>query len=558
MASFEVSFLAPPTGVRTRPQTFSFVLSRFDPRRSQDPGQIVEDSPARWVNLPTGADFQVAAHPAAVVIRPWRRWALFQLDLQNRGHLPASFQMRLLRAATKEGLRDAAQAEPVGSIGQPLEARRSGTLFCLLPPPVPKGSYYTTAVGTARVAQQIDHALSLREPILVRYIPWLRRGRDWAFLLGALVCLVWLAFGVPIPQTPQVRLKLGNASSGTLATLKPALIVREGNRESDPIRGVTDPKDPSTVVFDLPRRIIGVRFPFLGSGGNRGGLRFVVLPSREAQDQLKEQYDIAYLWPNADSGSELFEMEARQRPAGFSWRIEKTAYLRPAPGIRLALNIGGLGVARRENGAEQMEVTLYLDGMKQKETWTLEVPEGPGVVAQPLSLPVQDERPHSVKVEARTRPYQVTATGKAEVYKRAEAFPVSLTFPTEPPKVVLEIPAQDAMVEIEIYDPPDAASPAKQFASTSGAGGFIPWPVRKEGQAVRIAVLAQDGSGRRKESTLQLETAAKKVKVDLKLDPLAPGILPPPGDGMVPGGVEGDTHTETGGPIESPPLRGGR
>ena len=60
-AAFEVVFVPPPGGVKTRSKTFSFVLTCFDPRRSADPGEIVQDLPLRWVALPSPTDFQILA-----------------------------------------------------------------------------------------------------------------------------------------------------------------------------------------------------------------------------------------------------------------------------------------------------------------------------------------------------------------------------------------------------------------------------------------------------------------------------------------------------------------
>ena len=99
-ASFEAVFVPPPADEKRKTQTFGFVLTCFDPRRSGDPGEIVQDLPLRWVGLPTEADLQITAAPPVVVTRPWRREARFAVRLANKSFLPPTIGMTILRAPT--------------------------------------------------------------------------------------------------------------------------------------------------------------------------------------------------------------------------------------------------------------------------------------------------------------------------------------------------------------------------------------------------------------------------------------------------------------------------
>ena len=208
-ASFEVVFVPPPAGEKLKTRTFGFVLTCFDPRRSGDPGEIVQDLPLRWVGLPTESDLQITAVPPVVVTRPWRREARFAVRFANKSFLPPTVGMTILRAPTKDALER--EAETVGAIQQALAARTPGVWQCLLPPPARRGSYYATVRGAAQAADSISTPLALPRPVLVRYVPWLRMGRDWAFLLGMLLLLFWLVWGVPVRKTPVVRVSLAFA-----------------------------------------------------------------------------------------------------------------------------------------------------------------------------------------------------------------------------------------------------------------------------------------------------------------------------------------------------------
>ena len=42
---FEVVFAPPPPGDKPRPRTFSFVITGFDPRRANDPGEVFDGWP---------------------------------------------------------------------------------------------------------------------------------------------------------------------------------------------------------------------------------------------------------------------------------------------------------------------------------------------------------------------------------------------------------------------------------------------------------------------------------------------------------------------------------
>jgi len=205
-ASFEVVFVPPPAGEKLRTRTFGFVLTCFDPRRSGDPGEIVQDLPLRWVGLPTESDLQITAVPPVIVTRPWRREARFAVRFTNKSFLPPNVGMTILRAPTKDAL--AREAETVGDIQQALAARTPGVWQCLLPPAARRGSYYATVRGAASAAGSVSTPLALPRPLLVRYVPWLRMGRDWALLLGTLVFLFWLIWGFPVRKTPVVRVSL--------------------------------------------------------------------------------------------------------------------------------------------------------------------------------------------------------------------------------------------------------------------------------------------------------------------------------------------------------------
>ena len=238
--------------------------------------------------------------------RPWRPAARFDLSVQNASLLPPAVTLRLLRAPTRDGLTQ--NPEPAGTLEQALEARTGGVWRCLLPPPDPRISYFATVVGSVRVADTVERRLTLRQPIYVRYIRWLRRGRDWAFLFGSALLLLWLVAGLPVWKTPIVAVPvqfsgLGGAlpEDATLKDMEATLTPTDlhGEPSGQPLPGEIAGK---RLEFTLPSRVYWVRWPFgphiVWNGFSRTPQHFLLdVKPKSGREYLFRDYNIADAGP---------------------------------------------------------------------------------------------------------------------------------------------------------------------------------------------------------------------------------------------------------------------
>ena len=476
-ASFEVVFVPAPAGEKLKTRTFSFVLTCFDPRRSSDPGEIVQDLPLRWVALPTASDLQIAAAPPLAVTRPWRREAKFDIRLTNKSFLPPTVGMTILRAPTKDALeRD---AETVGTIQQSLAARTPGVWQCVLPPASRRGSYFATVRGAAQAADSVSTPLALPRPVLVRYVPWLRMGRDWAVLLGSLLFLLWLVWGFPVRKTPVVRvtpafagLERGQMPPDTqLKDLSAQMILldeRGHDQEGQaPVPGVVM---GNAYEFAGPARWYGFRWPFGQShwwnGWSREPQQFrVTLTPAEAEKGAFRRYDLNAL--QAD-GKPSYNAADSVSPAGPL--TVAAAFTAPAVhGVLVNLQFGHLGaLAGRE--LHKVSVRYALEEQEQPPR-LFEVIHDTAGGLRPITLDLTDAVPLGGKKTFRVK---VTANGlssediqEVEVRRRDGPLQITLIFPDTYPKAAAVKPPPG-------QEPGGAGGPSTSAVPGSPSGGPPP------------------------------------------------------------------------------------
>jgi hypothetical protein len=443
-ASFEVIFVPPPSGGKTRTRTFSFVLTCFDPRRSADPGEIVQDLPLRWVALPSATDFQISAAPPFIVTRPWRREAHFAIKFQNKSFLPPAIGLTLLRAPTKDALERT--GETVGTIEQSLAARTPGSWQCVLPPAPRRGSYYAAVRGAAQTADSHSVSLALPRPIIVRYVPWLRMGRDWLFLLGVLLLLFWLAWGVPVRKTPIVRVSLAFAgldkgqipTDSRLEDLTAQLVLTD-ERGHDlegqtPIPGVVL---GNAFEFKVPPRWYGFRWLFGTHIGWNGFSRVpqhfrVTLAPAESEKEAFKRFDLNTLLPD---GTPAYDIETARKPYG-TWVTPATYMVQSAHGVFVNVYLGALGALSGKD-LGRVSVAYALDGEEQAPRTFQLLHDGAGHL-RPLTLDLTDAIPLGTSKEFTVR---VTANGLSsydaqplEVRRQDKPYSMTLAFPAAYPK----------------------------------------------------------------------------------------------------------------------------
>jgi len=450
-ASFEVIFVPPPSGEKRRTRTFSFVLTCFDPRRVADPGEIVQDLPLRWVALPSSADLQIAALPPFVVLRPWRREARFAVKFQNKSFLPPAVGLTILRGATKDALDRA--GETVGTIEQSLAARTPGVWQCVLPPPPRRGSYYATVRGAAQTAEAHSLPLALPRPVVVRYVPWLRMGRDWLFLFSLLLLLFWLAWGVPVRKTPIVRVSLAFAgldkgqipTDSRLEDLTAQLILTD-ERGHDlegqtPLSGVVL---GNAFEFTAPPRWYGFRWLFgshIGwNGFSRAPQHFrVTIAPAESEKEAFKRFDLNTLLP--DGGTPAYNIETAVKPYG-TWVTPATYVVQSAHGVFVNLRLGATGaLTGKELG--RVSVAYALDGEEQAPRTFQLLHDGTGHL-RPLTLDLTDAVPLGTAKEFTVK---VTADGLAsydaqplEVHRQDKPYSMTLAFPAAYPRSFSRLP----------------------------------------------------------------------------------------------------------------------
>ncbi len=438
-ASFDVAFVPPPAGDKIKTRTFSFVLTAFDPRRSSEPGEIVQDLPLRWVALPSENDLQISAVPPVVVTRPWRREARFAVQFANKSFLPPLVNLTILRAPTKDALQK--DAETVGTIQQSLAARTPGTWQCLLPPPSRRASYYATISGSAQTAEEINTPLALPRPVLIRYIPWLRLGRDWAVLLGSLLLLFWLVWGIPVRKTPVVRASVAFAGLGQgqmpadsqLKDLSAQMILLDERGHDlegqQPIPGAVINK---AFEFSGPARTFGFHWPFGQHHGwnlwsrEKQHFRITVAPE-EAEKNAFKHYDLNAL---QSVGTPAYSAAESVTPFG-SLVVPATVTVPAVPRVLVSLSLGHLG-ALAHHDLHRVSVRYTLDGEEQPAK-TFEVLHSASGGLRPITLDLTDAIPLG---SSRRFAVKVTADGlssddieEIEVERHSRPLPIVLTFP---------------------------------------------------------------------------------------------------------------------------------
>ncbi len=484
-AAFEVVFVPPPPGEKARTRTFSFVLTCFDPRRSRDAGDIVQDLPLRWVALPAAGDLQIAAEAPAVVTRPWRRAARFAVRLQNKSYLPPNVGLTILRAPTKDGLERS--GETVGTMDQSLASRTPGVWHCLLPPPARRASFYATVRGVAEVAGDVRVPLSLPRPVLVRYVPWLRMGRDWLFLLGALSLLLWLVWGVPVRKTPVVRVSLAFAglnrgeipTDSRLQDLSAQMILLdERGHDAEGQTPLAGTIINGAYEFTPPSRWYGYRWAWgraIGwNGWCRAPQRFrVTVAADESQKAAFKRFDLNTLEPD---GTPAYSVAAAPQPFG-SWVTPATFAVPAAHGILVSLRLGDLG-ALGGRDLRTVSVRYALDGAEQPPRTFQLLHDGAGGL-RPLTLDLTDEVPLGTPSEFTVK---ITALGLSsydaqplEVRRQDRPFVTTLSFPKTYPKVS-SLPPAAAGRQPPIYSgTPKRPSPSRPPAPrTRAAARSVP------------------------------------------------------------------------------------
>ncbi len=466
-ASFEVVFVPPPGGEKRRTRTFSFVLTCFDPRRVADAGEIVQDLPLRWVALPSAADLQIAALPPFVVLRPWRREARFAVKFQNKSFLPPAVGLTILRGATKDALDRA--GETVGTIEQSLAARTPGVWQCVLPPPPRRGSYYATVRGAAQTAEAHSLPLALPRPVVVRYVPWLRMGRDWLFLLSGLLLLFWLAWGVPVRKTPIVRVSLAFAgldkgqipTDSRLEDLTAQLVLTD-ERGHDlegqtPIPGVVL---GNAFEFTAPQRWYGFRWLFGSHIGWNGFSRVpqhfrVTIAPAESEKEAFKRFDLNTLLPD---GTPAYDIKTAAKPYG-TWVTPATYVVQSAHGVFVNLRLGATGALTGKE-LNRVSVAYALDGEEQPPRTFQLLHDGAGHL-RPLTLDLTDAVPLGSSKEFTVK---VTADGLSsyyaqplEVHRQDRPFSMTLAFPAAYPKTSSKPPVHLPVTPI----PPNSGTPTQ-------------------------------------------------------------------------------------------------
>lgn len=365
-ADFEIVYVAPPIGDKARLRTFSVVLTQFDPRRSADPGVIVAEQPSRWVALPGPGDLAITASPPQTTTRPWRRQAVIAVQLVNRSFLPSSVELAVVRAQSKEAL--VKEPETVATISQSLPAKTPGVWNILLNSPPTRGSYLATVMGTTRVTEQIVYPLAVSKPVLVRYVPWLRMGRDWAFLAGVILFLIWLIWGVPVKKQPVVAVTLafeglaaGQMPDGaSLKDLNPTMTLLD--EDNTPLAGqppIAGSFNNRQLVFKGPERWYGYRWPLGWNRPSRVSQRYQLnLMPKDGKEAEFSRYTLP-----APSDTAALDVTKATSIFG-AWKVEQTIQVVRSPGTVVLINIVDLGGLKKKN-IRLLTVNFELDGQSQ-------------------------------------------------------------------------------------------------------------------------------------------------------------------------------------------------
>lgn len=537
-ASFEVIFQAAPPSQKSRPRTFNFVVTSYDPRRTDQAGDILDDMSMRWVDLPGPKDLVLSAKPTQITMRPWRRTALFKLNLQNTSYLPPSVQVDLVRGLNRDAL--ASNPEKTGRLHQALPSRTSGSWDCLLPPSGYRNDYFISVAGKATVADK-EQRLELAEPIRVRYIPWLRIPKDWLFLFLGIFFLVWLIFGIPIPQSPVVRMKLAWPDNQThaLEDLKDGSSLKIAGESGDPIHPTVD---EGMLVFRLPRGWYGNRWPF--GWTHNDPIKFSVrLVPVDANKAVYDSYNLDIV--RSQSGSSDFKLEP-SRGIFTGWQKEMTAVVGFKKGVRLNFYVEDLGAAKGK--ADKVEVKLTLGGEELPTPLSFPIRPGSTVLRENYDLPKQVGSPMLLEVKAATAPYTLTTTAHETVIASDKSFDIHLKFTSRAQTAAIDIqgPGQNfylTITDLKSNQPVKVDGVTISKKEWSGGSGRVELDVVEEGMKVFVDGETADGFHLQGGGTRTLSTDPSKAPAPVVFQPppQAPAPVPPAGTAPPAGGQPGAT-----------------
>ena len=451
-ADFEIVYVAPPIGDKARLRTFSVVLTQFDPRRSADPGVIVAEQPSRWVALPGPGDLAITASPPQTTTRPWRRQAVIAVQLVNRSFLPSSVELAVVRAQSKEAL--VKEPETVATISQSLPAKTPGVWNILLNSPPTRGSYLATVMGTTRVTEQIVYPLAVSKPVLVRYVPWLRMGRDWLFLVGTFILLGLLIWGMPTEKQPEVRVTIsfsglgkGKLPPGTrLQDLEPKMTLLDKHGQPlDDVKPISGVFRGGAIVFYGPQRPYGKRLFF---GWN--GLSLSSQSYRITLNDKGNKFPTYDFTPQDDSDVKSYSLS--EDVGVFSpWKIAVPMSIPLAirPQVDIYLDTAGINLS--EKHITKLTLNYTCGETPHSESWILTRDGHGGIAPKHLDL--------TPYISAgQTTPLDISASGEGvktdtiqpiNVSRRKQPFPITLRLvkvesPEKPPAASLGKPPATA------------------------------------------------------------------------------------------------------------------
>jgi hypothetical protein len=454
-ATFSLSFVTPVDNAQKRETPFECVFTRFDPRRALEPGVVVKEVSLRWAPLPGSDTFRLRLRPAEILTRPWRRTALLEITLENKSALPPRLSLQIQRAPNAEALE--AQPESAGQIRQAVPARVGGTWHAVLAPAAKPGSYIVAVSGIAQVAERAETPLK-SNTVRVLYIPWLRRGRDWAALGGGVCGLIWLAWGLPVSQSPVVRLSpqfpAGIPAGCSVKDLRFKLLPAD-----DPVNPVEGEVEGDWVVFRSPGRWYGYRWPFGWNRASQAESAFKV--TAEVRDTEKEgawgHYYKLGEWRSAE-GDTQFTLPAKTRPVLGAWRVEVRAVAQVQKTVRARLRVRGLEAL----GTRPQKVTLVLqlNGTTVSQPVVL-LAQGGGPLTGEVDLPVRPgETTFVLTVRATASPGEVWVEQNVSFGRDAKSVEMDLVFTKQAASHSTPPPGQ-----------PKPEAPAEKGKKATSAGG---------------------------------------------------------------------------------------
>ncbi|MCS6859878.1 MAG: hypothetical protein NZT92_06120 [Abditibacteriales bacterium] len=495
--------LQPDGGRRhTTSRVFHVYVSAFARESEQSQRSIIRHNRYEWAPDPRPEQMAVEMSPDVIDLRPWSKEARCNVAFTNGCYFPVSVALRLVKQDENE--KPLPNEEPIvfevpGAIAP---HQRAEGEFRIPVSRKPFEPFAVQAVAEAQVQGTNDvFDITAEQPLLVRYVPFLKVWKDWVMVGCLAVVLCWLIWDVPMWwTTPILRVKL-NFEGAPPGELPP-------NVTTDDLKIFLKPH----TARDLPLGTAEIAVPPAEKKGTRAEYILRGYPKRplfcfrwNRRMPFRLRFDSKKLEAYDFEPAKKGELDYRQRRL-FHWEwvttLERTISLRPRVAVRVNFALNDI-----TQNDKEIRVVYIINGQEGPP----KVARVEGGKAEPLEFDLTKEVPEGQSVtiifKAQGDPSNQTADRKLIGVERSKKpFNVTLDFQKNPNIGYLSIPSSTPIAVPFYYQVVDATSGETLSEGTSqGEATMARVRMKAAKQAVKVNLYSPDRQLLLKSDTATLE-----------------------------------------------------